>query len=36
MLKTHGNNKKLIFLIGKFNFTDIAKGIKKTLVFKSF
>lgn len=36
MLKTHGNNKKLIFLIGKFNFTNIAKGIKKTLVFKSF
>ena len=36
MLKTHGNNKKLIFLIGKFNFTDIAKGIKKTLVLKSF
>ena len=36
MLKTHGNNKKLIFLIGKFNFTDITKGIKKTLVFKSF
>ena len=36
MLKTHGNNKKLIFLIGKFNFTDITKGIKKTLDFKSF
>ena len=34
MLKTHGNNKKLIFLIGKL--PTIIKGIKKTLVFKSF
>jgi len=35
MLKTHGNNKKLISLIGKLNFTNVGEGIKKTLNFKS-
>ena len=31
MLKTHGSNKKLKKIFGKIKFTDLEKGLKKTI-----
>ena len=31
MLKTHGSNQKLRKFLGKINFTDLKKGLKKTI-----
>ena len=33
IIKTHGNNKKLINLIGKLNFNSISQSISKTILW---
>ena len=37
VVKTHGNNKKIMNLVGKINFTPIDSGLKNTVVwFKNY